>query len=387
VLAVPADTQAPDVSAAVTGGTLGDNGWYRSDATVTVSAADNRDATPVMETGEAAGWQAYVGPVTVSGEGRHDLSIRARDAAGNTSGARTLPVWIDATAPATELAVTKSSADSATLALTASDALSGVGRTAYRVDGGAWKVAGSGPVTVSGYGDHSIDYASTDLAGNPEVVRHATVTLTDVELITAILAPQVSGTEVIGSTLTATDGTWNLKDLTFTRQWLRNGTAIAGATGSTYALDASDVGTQVSVAVTASKPGKESVTATSAATALIGPVAQTTPPAPDAQPAPTAPTAKASSSVKTSASRTRVKSGEKVKVTAVVSATGASPSGGEVRFVLDGRTVKTLTLGTSGKATLKVRIKGRGKHRVSVRYLGTTTVAASESAVLRIRGK
>lgn len=74
-------------------------------------------------------------------------------------------------------------------------------------------------------------------------------------------------------------------------------------------------------------------------------------------------------------------------MTAVVSATGASPSGGKVRFVLDGRTVKTLTLGTSGRVTVKVRIKGRGKHRVSVRYLGTTTVAASESAVLKIRGR
>lgn len=74
-------------------------------------------------------------------------------------------------------------------------------------------------------------------------------------------------------------------------------------------------------------------------------------------------------------------------MTAVVSATGASPSGGKLRFVLDGRTVRTLTLGTTGKASVTVKIKGRGKHRVSVRYLGTTTVAASESAVLKITGR
>lgn len=390
VLAVPADNQAPDVSAAVTGGTLGDNGWYRSDATVTVSAADNRDATPVVETGEAAGWQAYAGPVTVSGEGKHELSFRARDAAGNTSGARTLPVWIDATAPATELSVQKVVSDTATVQLTATDALSGVGRTAYRVDSGAWKVAGSDTITVSGYGEHSIDYASTDLAGNPEVMRHATVTLSDVEVIASILAPQVSGLPVVGSTLTATDGTWNLQGLTLTRQWLRNGTAIAGATGSTYTIDAADVGAQLSVAVTAGRPGKESLTATSAATAPVAPVATTTPPAPSASPTPTTPTTpagKAASSVKTSVNKTRVRSGTRVKVTAVVSATGASSSGGKVRFVLDGRTVRTLTLGTTGKATVKVRIKGRGKHRVMVKYLGTTTVAASVSATLTVKGK
>ena len=36
----------------VTSGTVGDNGWFRCDATVAVSAADNRDEAPVVETGE-----------------------------------------------------------------------------------------------------------------------------------------------------------------------------------------------------------------------------------------------------------------------------------------------------------------------------------------------
>jgi hypothetical protein len=372
VLAVPADTQAPDVSAAVTGGTVGDNGWYRSDALVTVSAADDRDVTPVVETGESAGWQAYAGPVTVSGEGKHVLSFRAHDAAGNSSGARTLPVWIDATAPATELSVTKVVKDTATVRLSATDVLSGVARTVYRVDGGAWKVAGTDPFTVTGYGEHTIDYASTDLAGNPEVMRHATIALADVEVIASILAPQVSGTPVIGSTLTATDGTWNLPGLTFTRQWLRNGAPIAGASGSSYTTGAADVGAQLSVAVTASKPGKEPLTATSSATAPITGAA---------------PAEKAASSVKASVNKTKVTVGKKVKVTAVVTATGVSPSGGKVKFVLDGKTVRTLTLGTSGTAAVRLVVKSRGKHRVLVKYLGSSTVAPSRSAIVVVRGR
>ena len=70
--------------------------------------------------------------MTVSGEGRHAVSYRASDAAGNSSGARTLPVWIDQTAPQTALAATRGTgvegADTATLAFTATDALSGVAR-------------------------------------------------------------------------------------------------------------------------------------------------------------------------------------------------------------------------------------------------------------------
>ena len=66
-------------------GAVGDNGWYRGDATVAVKAADNRDGAPVIETGESAGWQAYVAPVPVAGDGKHVLSYRAKDAAGNST--------------------------------------------------------------------------------------------------------------------------------------------------------------------------------------------------------------------------------------------------------------------------------------------------------------
>ncbi|MBF6953139.1 hypothetical protein HN247_18830, partial [Acinetobacter baumannii] len=87
VLTVPDDTQAPDVSAVVAPGRPGDAGWYRSPVTVAVRAADNRDGAPTVETGEPTGpgWQAYADPVALTGEGRHELSYRATDAAGNRS--------------------------------------------------------------------------------------------------------------------------------------------------------------------------------------------------------------------------------------------------------------------------------------------------------------
>ncbi|WP_205472699.1 family 78 glycoside hydrolase catalytic domain [Nocardioides sp. SYSU D00038] len=366
VIAVPDDEQAPDVTAAVTAGVAGDGGWHRSDVEVTVTAADNRDAAPAVQTGESAGWQDYTGPVAVTGEGKHTLSYRATDASGNTSGTRTLPVWIDATAPTTQVAVKRGtgvdSSDRATLTFTASDALSGVAATSYRIDGGPWQQVGAAPVVVEGYGDHAVELTSTDVAGNAEVVRQTTISLADVETVAAVTLPQVGGATRIGGTLTSTTGTWNTKGLTYARQWLRNGVAIAGATGETYRVVAADAGTRLSVRVTATKDGLAPGAATSA---------------------PTAPVAKAASTTRSTVSKGKVKAGKKVKVTATVTAVGV-PVTGKVQVVVDGKVVRTLVL-RSGKASTKVKIR-KGTHSVVVRYLGSASVAASAAPVRKVRG-
>ena len=43
--------------------------------------------------------------------------------------------------------------------------------TVYRIDGGDWATVGAGPITVQGFGKHVVDFASTDVAGNPELMR------------------------------------------------------------------------------------------------------------------------------------------------------------------------------------------------------------------------
>ena len=47
---------------------------------------------------------------------------------------------------------------------------SGVQKTEYRVDGGPWTTYG-GTFSVAGYGDHTVEYFSTDFAGNVEGVK------------------------------------------------------------------------------------------------------------------------------------------------------------------------------------------------------------------------
>ncbi|MGN7967907.1 hypothetical protein [Microbacterium sp. 22296] len=88
-------------------------------------------------------------------------------------------------------------------------------------------------------------------------------------LMTSTPTPKITGTAQVGSTLTANPGTWD-EGATLTYQWMRSGgTYISGAKSSTYTVSAADVGTQITVAVTASKPGYSGARKTSAPTAVV----------------------------------------------------------------------------------------------------------------------
>ena len=80
--------------------------------------------------------------------------------------------------------------------------------------------------------------------------------------------PTIAGTPQVGQTLTATsDGSWSgYPAPTLARNWQRNGVDIAGATASTYAVQAADAGTSLRLKVTASNT-QGSATALSAALA------------------------------------------------------------------------------------------------------------------------
>jgi hypothetical protein len=80
--------------------------------------------------------------------------------------------------------------------------------------------------------------------------------------------PSVSGEAKLGATLTATPGDWTPTGADYAYAWQRDGANIAGATGSTYTLQAADVGRTVRVKVTATNIDG-SASATSAATARV----------------------------------------------------------------------------------------------------------------------
>jgi len=86
-------------------------------------------------------------------------------------------------------------------------------------------------------------------------------------------APSVGGVIEVGSTLSAYVGTWiGTTPITYAYQWKNNNSNISGATSSTYTLQVSDQGDQISVAVTATND----LGSTTATSAQRGPVAANT---------------------------------------------------------------------------------------------------------------
>ena len=80
--------------------------------------------------------------------------------------------------------------------------------------------------------------------------------------------PTISGTAQVGQTLTADSGTWD-SGVSLDYRWLRDGEAIPEASSSTYVLTEEDEGALISVRVTGSKDGYNSVRTLSAVTSSV----------------------------------------------------------------------------------------------------------------------
>ncbi|GAA1956704.1 carboxypeptidase-like regulatory domain-containing protein [Agromyces allii] len=81
--------------------------------------------------------------------------------------------------------------------------------------------------------------------------------------------PKLSGSRAVGGTLAVSAGAWGPAPVKLAYQWLRNGVAIAGANGATYAVTTADFGTSISATVTGTKTGYNQVAVTTAGTSKI----------------------------------------------------------------------------------------------------------------------
>jgi methionine-rich copper-binding protein CopC len=137
-----------------------------------------------------------------SNDGVHSIDYHSTDAAGNVESLRSATVRIDTTLPlTTDDAPAGWRTSAVTVSLTPNDALSGIASTQYRVDGGAFQSGTSivipAPGDHSNDGVHSIDYRSTDAAGNVEPLRSATVRI-DTTLPSGSVSAPAGGTHVNG---------------------------------------------------------------------------------------------------------------------------------------------------------------------------------------------
>lgn len=170
---IDVDTTAPLLSGEATTAPNA-AGWYRSDVSVAWTCSD---ALSGIE-GECPS------PSTVKSEGADESATETVfDRAGNDTTASVAHLKIDRTAPTTAPSVRDADsgngwyATGPTVTLNASDSLSTVDSTWYRVDGGAPQ-AYTGPFTQSLEGVHTVTFWSVDKAGNVEDQDKAANTIT-----------------------------------------------------------------------------------------------------------------------------------------------------------------------------------------------------------------
>jgi hypothetical protein len=131
---------------------------------------------------------------------------------------------------------------------------------------GTLGVNGQGPPTRAllagspalGAGGACVDPSLTD--GPPLVVDERGLPRTSVcdigafqhQLLASTAAPGLSRSALVGVTLSCSDGTWTGDGpIAFSHQWLRDGTAITGATSGSYVVAPADAGHGLSCRVTA----------------------------------------------------------------------------------------------------------------------------------------
>ncbi len=193
-------------------GTPGDNGWYKTDVTVTLTCDDGTgsgcESTNYRIDGGA--WTAYSAAFTIT-TGTHIVDYYSTDNAGNTEATETATIKIDKVAPTTTISKSGTPGDNGwyktdvTVTLTCTDATSGCASIKYRIDAGEWTTY-SAAFTIT-TGTHTVDYYSIDAAGNQETQKTDTTKVDKVAPATTDNAPSAWQSSDVTVTLTCTDAT------------------------------------------------------------------------------------------------------------------------------------------------------------------------------------
>ncbi len=169
------DSVPPNASLSPSG-TLGANGWYVSNVTVTGSAADATSGVASTQTRLNGG--AWGGnSVTITTDGTHTVEGLAYDVAGNVSSTVSTTIRRDTVPPTASLNIPAPNGANGwfvtnpTVSTGGSDATSGIAASQVRVNGGAWQSS----AVVSGDGTHTVEGRAQDNAGHWSSTVSATV--------------------------------------------------------------------------------------------------------------------------------------------------------------------------------------------------------------------
>lgn len=167
--------------------------FFTSPVPVTLNASDNLSGVAnTLYTINGGPAQTYTSTFTISADGNYTIEFWSVDTASNIETHKTRIVRIDSTAPVTQASVSGTAGtnnwyrSAVQVSLSASDNVSGVQTTNYRIDGGAIQTY-AGPFVLSTMGQHTVDYWSVDNLNNTEVTHSLAVNIDTV-------APVVSAT-------------------------------------------------------------------------------------------------------------------------------------------------------------------------------------------------
>ncbi|HEC88681.1 MAG TPA: PKD domain-containing protein [Thermoplasmata archaeon] len=155
--------------------------WYNEDVVVNLSASDN--LTGVNKTYYKINdddWQEYIENFTIIEEGIHEINFYSKDVAGNREEEKSFTLKIDHTLPETKYEIDATYGkdgwikDKAVVTLNASDNLSGIYKTYYKIDDDDWQEY-ENEFTFSVNGIHKIYFYSKDNAGNNEEEKNFTL--------------------------------------------------------------------------------------------------------------------------------------------------------------------------------------------------------------------
>jgi hypothetical protein len=176
ILVTVPDTSTPVTSINVQGQT-GNNGWYGSGVTVSLTAADNESGTEKTHYRINGGeWQSYAEPFSISVEGSTVIEYKSIDKDGNEEAVKARTINIDTQKPVTAIGDIPSYTVKVDvpISFSTSDGTSGIARTEYRVNGGNWTTY-EAPTYVGTEGTNTVEYRSVDLAGNVEATKQVQV--------------------------------------------------------------------------------------------------------------------------------------------------------------------------------------------------------------------
>ncbi len=151
-------------------------GWQNADINVKLTATDASGVEATYYSVDGSNpTVAYTAPFTISSEGTTTVKYYSRDTRGNVESVHTDTLRLDKTNPVATSDVQSSYITTATIGLSAQDAVSGVLDIAWRLDGGGWQHGAS--IVATGFGSHNFDYYATDAANNQQPIQHGSFTI------------------------------------------------------------------------------------------------------------------------------------------------------------------------------------------------------------------